>query len=125
MIPKPIIAVVESARKTSTAFAQLRLAKKHEASEKILSERRRALNDALEEQERVVLALEEKLKEAKLARARAAGASSAEHWTGFFRVAGKILDLVTKEVRGGGVSRKDVEDVIDAEIVGDVKERHR
>ena len=125
MIPKPIIAVVEAARRTSTAFVQLRLAKKSEASEKVLAERRKALNAALEAQEQVVIALEKKLEEVKLARARSAGASSAEHWNGFFRVAGKILDLVTKEVHGEKVTRKDVEDVIDAEIVGEVKERRR
>ena len=121
MIPKPIIEVVEAARSTTKAFRTLRAAREHEASEKILADKRKALQGSLLALELRVLALEE-----KLARAREA-AKKPFDWEGLFKVGGKLLDLTIKAKNGTMVKSdvKVVEDIIDAEIVGEPEVRRR
>jgi uncharacterized protein YlxW (UPF0749 family) len=122
VIPKPIIDVAEAARATVRAFQELREARRLEASERALSDRRKALNKALEQLEKVVVELEK-----KLAAAKAKKTGKPFDWAGLFNVTGKILDLASK-AKKGEFTRDDVKiagDIIDAEIIGEPETRPR
>lgn len=125
MIPKPLIDVAEAARATVHAFQQLREARRHEASDRVLAERRKALNSSLERLERAVVAFEKKLAEAKKAVIAKKNAKPFD-WAGLFNVTGKILDLASN-VKSGKATPAEVkraaEDIIDAEIIGEPETR--
>lgn len=113
-IPKPVIEVVEAARKAVLAYRQMRHAKELGANDEKMKERRRALDRSLQDLEKVVVRLEK-----LLAAQRRTGAAATFDWNAAFRVGGKLLDLINKEVHQGGVKRQDVEEFIDVEVVGE------
>jgi soluble lytic murein transglycosylase-like protein len=121
MIPKPLIEVAESARAVVSAFQKLREARAAEASDRVLADRRKALNATLEKLEKSVVAFERKLAEAKQA-IQLKKAGKPFDWAGLFNVAGKVIDL-TRKAREGKLERADVRDIIDAEIIGEPEKR--
>jgi uncharacterized protein YabN with tetrapyrrole methylase and pyrophosphatase domain len=97
-----------------------------EASERMLADRRKALNSSLERLEKAVVTFEKKLAEAKSSVAKKA-ASKPFDWAGLFNVTGKILDLAGKAKKGEFTPAhvREVGDIIDAEIIGEPDTRKR
>lgn len=130
MIPKPIIAVVEAARRFVAARLELREAiRSREINEAGLSRRRKAMREATKQLEAAVVALERQLEAAKRTRS-----TKPLPWGDIFKAAGEFAGLV-RRVRAGDPTAvrdaaswagrhgtpplKNEDDIIDAEIVED------
>lgn len=123
-IPKPIIAVVDSARRLVRVRADLRVAiDSGEINAAGIEKRRKALQAAIKTLVRDVTTLERELEAL-----RKRGKSSAVPWASIFNAVGEFTHLVAKVKSGGNVTRdavkwaskhgpKSTDDIIDAEIV--------
>ena len=134
MIPKPIVEVVEAARKLIAARADLRAAvASKEVNEKGLAKRRKAVAEAVKALEKAVMALEERLAAAASRGAQRRGEPIP--WGSVFKAATEFAGLVSrvraadptvlrdaaawanKNGPGGKPRRAAADDIIDAELV--------
>lgn len=113
LLPKEMLALVKAARAVVKARLELRLATKHEASDKVLEQKRSNLRKALDNLERDVLAFD-KQAEAQTDRKR-----QPFDWHGAFRVTHRLIDLAHKVRQGapGPEVVRGVQDVIEGEVV--------
>lgn len=101
MIPKPVIAVVEAARKVVAARKALSAATKDgETNEAGLARRRKTLHDAVKVLVRAVDELETLIERGQKNRLARGGKGASFPWASFFDAAGKFVDLASK-VRAG------------------------
>ena len=131
MIPKPIVDVVEAARRFVRARFELRDAiRSKEMNELGLNKRRKALRDAAKALDRAVLALEE-----RLAASAKRGAREPIPWGSVFKAVGEFAGLVSRVKAGDPTVVRDAaawagrhgpastprnmseDDIIDAEII--------
>jgi hypothetical protein len=130
VIPKPIVDVVEAARRFVRARFELREAiRSKEMNELGLSKRRKALRDAAKALDRAVMDLEDRLSAAAKRGARGAPIP----WGSVFKAVGEFAGLVTRVKAGDATAVRDAaawagrhgpsstprteDDIIDAEII--------
>lgn len=134
MIPKPIVDVVEAARRFVRARFELRDAvRSKEVNELGLNKRRKAVRESAKALDRAVLALEERL--AASAKRGAASRGAPIQWGSVFKAVGEFAGLVSRVKAGDPTVVRDAaawagrhgpastprnmseDDIIDAEIV--------
>lgn len=115
-LPSEIRNVIESARKVARAHVELKRAAADEASKRVLEQKARARNAALEELTKHAIAFEKMLERAKAAPAKG---GSGFDWNGLFRAAGAAIELVASAKRGDPATVQKAKDFIDAEIIND------
>lgn len=133
MIPKPIVDVVEAARRFVRARFELREAiRSKEVNELGLNKRRKAVRESAKALDRAVLALEEKLSAAASRGAQRRG--DPIPWGSVFKAVGEFAGLVSRVKAGDPTAVRDAaawagrhgpsstpraseDDIIDAEIV--------
>lgn len=114
-IPQEVLNLIKAARELVRARRELLRAKRDEASASALKRHAENVRRKLDALDRAVVAFDVRLNEAKKAAKKAPF-----DWHGFFGVAGKLLDLAGKIKKSASRDEvvRDVQDIIDAEIIG-------